>query len=266
MNQLRMGVLGAAAVAAVVLPLVAAATAAAAPNPATPSPAVVGAADLTAARRAAESTSALTLIGTAAHHVPTRAGSAPAAVGPARFDAGEVPVYALDPTFVTSGSGPVATLWYIATTVHQAGTTLTVFTTKEHGSWQAVNVATGDTESRLAAQAGTAILFTEPQLGAWYALAGDRIRPLNAEARRAAGAASISVTTYQREVSARYAGRQRGSAYDKQGLAGGFGAAAPATARSEKGSATEDVVVPVALAASVSVGVGLVLRRRRLPA
>lgn len=265
MGLLRRCSLGAAAVAAAVLPLAAAATASAAPPP----PAV-GAGDLAAAGQAARTSSAVALIDSAAHRSVARAGAAPAASGVPAYEAGEIPVYALNPAFVRSGTGPVASLWYVATTVHQDGTTLTVFSAKQHGSWQAVNVASGDTEARLAQRAGHATLFAEPQLGAWYALAGDQVRPLNPEARQAAGAASISVTTYQHQVAARYAGRQPGSAYDKQGLAGGFDtASAPATTRSASeatGSATVDVVVPVAIAASVCIGVGLVLRRRRLPA
>lgn len=264
MTTLRLRALGALTLASVALPLAAAASASATTAP--QAPPAVAATDLSAAHRAAESTTALSLIDTAAHQAVARAGSAADAVGEPQFAPTDVTVYALSAPFVKSGTGPVATLWYVATTVHQAGATLTVFATKHGGSWQAVNVASGDIEAQMATLADGAPLFTEPQIGAWYALTGREVRPLNAEARQAIGAASVPVATYQRQVAARYANRQRGSTYDKQGLAGGFGATSVAQqTRPEHGSGiANDLVIPAVIAASVCVGVGLVLRLRSL--
>ncbi|WP_051789343.1 hypothetical protein [Streptomyces sp. NRRL S-1022] len=74
--------------------------------------------------------------------------------------------------------------------------------------------------------------FREPQINAWYVLRGNRVLPLNSEARTAVGAHGTSLKGYQHRVHEAYAARLAGSAYDEQGYADGFGHdAAEAAAR-----------------------------------
>ncbi|HEY3558961.1 MAG TPA: hypothetical protein VGL05_15940 [Kribbella sp.] len=140
------------------------------------------------------------------------------------------PIYALNPAFVRDASAPVATFWYAATTATAGGRPLTVFTIPDgHGAWQAVNVASGNSESRMAKAAGSAVVFTEPQVHAWYALTATQVRPLNASAIKAIGAKPISVAAYQDLVSHRYSDKLPGSTYNDLGMAGGYTDAVPAT-------------------------------------
>jgi hypothetical protein len=139
-------------------------------------------------------------------------------------------VYALNPAFVRDGSAPVATFWYAATPATKGGQALTVFTIPDQatGAWQAVNVASGDTEARMSAAAHSALVFTEPQIGAWYALTGTQLRPLNPSATKSIGTAPITVAAYQDLVATRYSDKLPGSAYSDQGMAGGYDVAAGA--------------------------------------
>ncbi|MGC4938452.1 hypothetical protein [Kribbella sp. DT2] len=174
--------------------------------------------DLAAAKAAAHSPQAGQLIAKAAQRLPQTAVKAGTVV---QQDA--VPVYALNPDFVAEKSGDVASLWYVATSASRGGAAMTVYTAPDAaGSWQAVNVASGNTESRMAGAAKGAKLFTEPQIGAWYALAGDQVRALNPSATEAIGAQPISLTAYQEKVTTRYADKQPGSPYDANGTAGGY--------------------------------------------
>jgi hypothetical protein len=132
-------------------------------------------------------------------------------------------VHELDPDFVTNRSqqatrfsfiavgakapgGKVASLWMIRSTP---------------GSWKLGNIAGGDQEQRYASQPGK--VFREPQIGAWYAIRGDRVVPLNDEAKTSVGASGVTVAEYQRLVRERYADRLPGSDYDRSGQAGGYG-------------------------------------------
>lgn len=172
--------------------------------------------DLGAAAAAARSVEAGKLIDKAAGRVAASSKSAAAVV---QQDA--VPVYALNPAFVTGQSAEVASLWYVATSATKGNANLTVYTAPDQstGSWQAVNVATGNTESRMAASAKGAQLFTEPQIGAWYALTANNLRPLNPSAVKAIGPSPITVTAYQALVTTRYANKQPGSTYATNGTA-----------------------------------------------
>jgi hypothetical protein len=85
-----------------------------------------------------------------------------------------------------------------------------------------VNVATGNTEATMAAAARGAKLLTEPQIGAWYAVTGKTLRPLNPEATKAIGSSPISLESYGQLVNTRYADKQADSAYAKNGTAGGY--------------------------------------------
>jgi hypothetical protein len=169
--------------------------------------------ELSKATDAARSSEALSLLGKAG-------GTAKAAASVARDTR---PIYALNPAFVRDASAPVATFWYAATTAAQGGRTLTVFTTPDaNGAWHAVNVASGNTEARMVSAAAGALVFTEPQIGAWYALSGTQVRPLNESAIKSIGSSPISVTAYQELVSDRYSDKLPGSQYNDVGMAGGY--------------------------------------------
>ena len=158
--------------------------------------------ELSKATNAARSSEALSLLGKAG-------GTAKAAASVARDTQ---PIYALNPAFVRDASAPVATFWYAATTAAQGDRTLTVFTTPDaKGAWHAVNVASGNTEARMVSAAAGSLVFTEPQLGAWYALSGTQVRPLNQSAVKSIGARPITVTAYQELVSDRYSDKLPGT-------------------------------------------------------
>ncbi|TCC28469.1 hypothetical protein [Kribbella sindirgiensis] len=178
-------------------------------------PQPVAPAELSKATDAARSSEALSLLGKAG-------GTAKAAASVARDTR---PIYALNPAFVRDAAAPVATFWYAATTAAQGGRTLTVFTTPdEKGAWHAVNVASGNTEARMVSAAAGALVFTEPQVGAWYALSGTQVRPLNQSAVKSIGARPITVTAYQELVSDRYSDKLPGTQYNDAGMAGGYDA------------------------------------------
>ncbi|GAA1122359.1 hypothetical protein GCM10009630_20210 [Kribbella jejuensis] len=140
------------------------------------------------------------------------------------------PIYALNADFVRDASAPVATFWYAATSATAGGRAVTVYTAPDkHGGWQAVNVASGNTEATMVAAAGGATVFTEPQLGAWYVLTATHIRPLNASAIKSIGPNPITIPAYQALVAHRYATKLPGSEYNTSGLAGGYSDSAPTT-------------------------------------
>ncbi|WP_258563673.1 hypothetical protein, partial [Streptomyces phytophilus] len=138
-----------------------------------------------------------------------------------------VPVYSLNPEFVTADSAdraPVATMEYAASeAVDAGGDSASVWTAWVSGRWQVVNIATGSDETDYAARAGAgSAVFREPQLNAWYRVTDGRVVPLNGEARGSVGAGGTSLARYQRLVHERYADKMPGSGYDRRGSAGGF--------------------------------------------
>ncbi|MGX1854927.1 hypothetical protein [Streptomyces sp. NPDC055299] len=208
-------------------------TALAAPAPAPQAPAR---ASLTAARAAAGAPATLdTLARFFAAERQRGAGTAaaspaaPAAPAAARLEGGTVPVYGLSPDFVRGRSAaPVARLEFLATKAVAAdGRTASVWTASRGGAWKVVNIAGGDDETRYAAagaaraQGGT--VFREPQIDAWYVQHGDRIEPLDADARTAVGPHGTTVAAYRTRVAKAYGDKLPGSAYDKRGEAGGYG-------------------------------------------
>jgi hypothetical protein len=143
---------------------------------------------------------------------------------------------------------------------------MTVYTAPDKaGAWQPVNIASGDTEAKMAAAAQGAKVLTEPQIGAWYAVTGNQIRALDADATKAIGSKSISLTAYRQQVASRYADKQAGSTYAANGTAGGYDVAAapaPATASAVAEDGT-GWLVPAAGAMVVVLGAGVVLFARR---
>ncbi|WUJ70800.1 hypothetical protein OG809_37585 [Kribbella soli] len=221
---------------------------AAAPQPIAPS-------ELSKATSAAHSSSAVKLLA----KVPgAAAGKAAASIG-----SDSHAVYALNPAFVRDASAPVATFWYAATAASKGGQALTVFTAPDSsGVWQPVNVASGNTEARMAGAADGALLFTEPQLGAWYALSAGQVRPLNPSAVKSIGAKAIPAATYQKLVSRRYSGKLPGSTYDDAGLAGGYDTSAPTATAHAPRSHSEFTVPIVAASGLLALALLLVVRRK----
>ncbi|GGU98254.1 hypothetical protein GCM10010211_77020 [Streptomyces albospinus] len=151
------------------------------------------------------------------------AGTAP------HIEGATVPVYVLSPDFVRGkADAPVARLEFLASkAVAGDGRTASVWTVRQGAGWKVVNIASGDDETRYAAAgaardaAGT--VFHEPQIDAWYVQRGDRVEPLDAEARKAVGDRGTTVAAYRKRVEKAYGDKLPGSAYDKRGEAGGYG-------------------------------------------
>ncbi|MGA4880270.1 hypothetical protein [Streptomyces lydicamycinicus] len=214
---------------------------------------------------------------------------APAAPGTPRIEGGTVPVYLLSPDFVRGRTAaPVARLEFLASKAVAAdGRTASVWTVRQGAAWKVVNIADGDDETRYTA-AGAArpkggTVFHEPQIDAWYVQRGDRIEPLDADARKAVGAHGTTVAAYRKRVAKAYGDKLPGSAYDRRGEAGGYGPeaaaggeetraqAAPAQQPVTAGAFTDDSL-PVTAATTVAGAAALLalglsaaaaLRRRR---
>ncbi|MEU6480401.1 hypothetical protein ABZ858_26670 [Streptomyces sp. NPDC047017] len=248
-------VLGCAALAATALGLCGAGTAAAA-TPAPPAPAALSAAQLTAGRTAAGSDATLKVLDDFFAHAPRQGGSAVA--GHAAKDAtthlsgDSVAVYALNPDFVSGKAGaPVAQAGYVATkAVSATGQTASVWSLRTADGWKVVNIASGSDETDYAARAGgDGTAFREPQVNAWYVLRGDRVLPLNAEAKATVGAAGESVAAYYAHVHSAYGDKLPGSSYARKGYAGGFGTAAAEAAAGQKTTAASTTASATASAA-----------------
>ncbi|MGA4842673.1 hypothetical protein [Streptomyces sp. G45] len=190
-----------------------------------------------------------------------------------RVTGAAVPVYYLSPDFVAGTKGaPVARLEFLASgAVSADGQKASLWTAKQSGSWQVVNIATGDDETRYA-RAGAAKLpggtvFHEPQINAWYVQKGERVLPLDQDAVRAVGADGTTVAAYQKRVHAAYGDKLPGSAYAKSGKAGGYGTeAAPEPEASSTDGAVTVVSSVAGAGAAVALGlsgVALVKRRSR---
>ncbi|MEI5099927.1 hypothetical protein RB200_16860 [Streptomyces sp. PmtG] len=186
-----------------------------------------------------------------------------------------VPVYYVSPDFVAGKPGaPIARMEFLASAaVSSDGQKASLWTVKQSGSWQVVNIATGDDETRYA-RVGAAKLpggtvFHEPQINAWYVQKGERILPLDKDAVRAVGADGTTAAAYQKRVHKAYGDKLPGSAYAKSGKAGGFGpqrsGAAESASTTESTDATVTVVSSVAaVGAAVALGLsGAALVRRR---
>ncbi|MEV6525341.1 hypothetical protein AB0M43_25640 [Longispora sp. NPDC051575] len=222
MNMPRLVLVGAGATLALLI----ASPASAAPGVAAPS-----AADLAAARQATSAN--LSEVG----RFFAANGKSPQGVAPAdlaarataaapRVVGDAVAIYSLNPAFVKSGSAAVAVTDMIATkAVASDGRSASVWTAKQSGAWTVVNIAEGSEEVDYALAGAGGTVFKEPQINAWYVLRGDRVTPLNADARTSVGE-GVSLAAYQKLVNSRYADKLPGSAYDKAGKAGGYGESA----------------------------------------
>ncbi|MGI5346766.1 hypothetical protein ACQEU8_01070 [Streptomyces sp. CA-250714] len=163
-----------------------------------------------------------------------RDGAVTAAKADPRIKGKTVPVYTLSADFVAAPSAaraaaqPVAELKLFASNaVSSYGQRASVMSARTAKGWQVVNIATGDDETRYAAEgaakASGGTVFQEPQIDAWYVQDGTRVLPLDPDARKAVGAKGTSLSAYHARVHDAYGDKLPGSAYDKKGLAGGFG-------------------------------------------
>lgn len=157
-----------------------------------------------------------------------REGRVAAAAAQPRIEGEALPVHYLSPDFVAGTAGaPVARLEFLASrAVSSDGQRAALWTARTEAGWQVVNIATGDDEFRYA-QLGAAKLpggtvFREPQVDAWYVAGGDRVLPLDEDAVRAVGAGGTSLAAYRARVVTAYGDKLPGSAYARDGMAGGF--------------------------------------------
>lgn len=216
-----------------------------------------------AAVSAASSPGAQALLKTATRDAATRRHTTLAKTPP-KIGTQGTPVYALSKSFVDGESETVGQLWYVATSATTGAGAMTLFTAPDKsGTWQAVNVASGNTEARMATAAHGASLLIEPQVNAWYAVSADRVRPLNDAATKVVGKAPVSVASYQDIVRSRYADKQSGSAYAKRGTAGGFSASATTPGGATLGGMPGHGIGIAAGGVLVACAAGLGLRRRR---
>ncbi|WP_445400215.1 hypothetical protein ACSMX9_04800 [Streptomyces sp. LE64] len=184
----------------------------------------------------------------------------------AQVEDGAVPVHHLSPDFVAGERGaPVAVpVYHASRAVAADGRTASLWTARHEGRWQVVNIATGDDETRYAAlgerklPGGT--VFQEPQVGAWYVHRGDRVVPLDGQARKAIGADGASLAEYRTHVRRAYGDKLKGSAYAKSGKAGGYGATAATGAGdhdapvSRAAAPVQDAAGPVNVSVAVASG------------
>lgn len=147
-----------------------------------------------------------------------------------RVEGRTVPVRFLSPDFVAGKAGaPVARVeFHAAAAVSSDGRRASVWTARRGaGGWQVVNIATGDDETRYAAEgarrAPGGTVFREPQIDAWYVHAGGRVLPLDEDAVRAVGGGGATLAAYRDRVAAAYRDKLPGSAYARRGGAGGYG-------------------------------------------
>ncbi|WP_447041914.1 hypothetical protein [Streptomyces sp. DSM 118878] len=161
-----------------------------------------------------------------------REGAVTRAAADPRVEGKAVPVYYLSPEFVAGEKGaPVARLEFLASkAVSSDGQEASLWTVERGRSWQVVNIATGDDETRYARVGADKLpggtVFHEPQINAWY-VQGEvrghaRVLPLDKDAVRAVGAEGTSLTAYRKRVHKAYGDKLPGSAYAKSGKAGGY--------------------------------------------
>ncbi|MGW7453407.1 hypothetical protein [Streptomyces sp. NPDC054787] len=220
--------------------------------------------------------------------------NAPAAVAaPPGFDLKDpVPLFEISPEFVT-GKGPAnpqtaLRLSYLTSRVAASDGKHAAVLLAPKGNaaatgpggqgvgaegWQLAGVRDGDAEVGFA-ERGTpqARTFTEPQIHAWYRLTAEGVvEPLNDEATTGLGGKrSLPLAAYQKLVAARYGDKLPGSAYDRKGLAGGYGGLVedrPEPVAATSGAATAEaswqpLSAPGAAAVAVVLGAVVYVRRR----
>ncbi|MFI2349171.1 hypothetical protein ACH492_19385 [Streptomyces sp. NPDC019443] len=157
-----------------------------------------------------------------------RDGAVSKAAAAPRVEGATVTVHTLAPEFVAGEAGaPVAKVEFLASqAVSSDGQQASLWTARQGGRWQVVNIATGDDEFRYARLGDRKLpggtVFHEPQIDAWYVNKDTKILPLDEDAIRAVGSRGTTLAAYQARVRAAYAGKLPGSAYAEKGGAGGY--------------------------------------------
>ncbi|WP_410587713.1 hypothetical protein [Amycolatopsis sp. lyj-23] len=192
---------------------------------------------------------------------------APGAQGPVSVQVAPdaYPVYELSPDFVAGkpGAAPGDFAYFAVPARASDGRTATLWSVRgADGAWQVGNIASGDVEGQYARQlpAGAQLLH-EPQVDAWYAVRDGRVTPLSE-------GNALTVAGYQRTVEARYADKLPGSAYARNGEAGGYDATSQVMPRGDGGPAPsghDTGWVPLLILVGVLAvsGAGYVLHLRR---
>ncbi|NUT94733.1 MAG: hypothetical protein HOY78_22200 [Saccharothrix sp.] len=140
----------------------------------------------------------------------------------------------ITPGFVAGTSPPVAVeaiglshlVSSLTTAVNGRQATVMLAPT-QGGGWHLAAVREGDGDFVYAGKAVPgSLVFSEPQMRAWYQLMLLTVTPLNDQAREGLGGrSSMSLSEYQKLVKARYADKQPGSEYDTNGFSSGYGTA-----------------------------------------
>ncbi|MGY0236330.1 hypothetical protein [Longispora urticae] len=119
-----------------------------------------------------------------------------------------VPVYSLNPDFVTQGvSAPVGKLVYLAVETRSAtGQQATLQLVKNGDTYDVRGVGDGIEELTYIRAGEGSPVFLEPQRHAYYKVTDGRVLPLNDSAREAVGE-GLSLAEYQKMVNDRYASR-----------------------------------------------------------
>ena len=176
------------------------------------------------------------------------------------------PVYELSPDFVAGkpGAAPGDFAYFAIPARASDGRTATLWSVRGvDGTWQVGNIASGDVEGEYARKLPTgAQLLHEPQVDAWYAVRDGQVTSLT-DGKAVAG--------YQQIVEKRYADKLPGSAYARNGEAGGFDATSQVMPRGDGGPAPsghDTGWVPLLILVGVLAisGAGYVLHLRRHPA
>ncbi|MEV6640177.1 hypothetical protein [Amycolatopsis sp. NPDC051371] len=179
------------------------------------------------------------------------------------------PVYELSPDFVVGKPGvePGDFAYFAVPARASDGRTATLWSVRgADGTWQVGNIASGDVETAFARTLpADARLLHEPQVDAWYSVRDGRVTPLSGNA------GAVTVADYQRTVSARYADKLPGSAYAREGEAGGYDATSQVMPRGDGGPAPsghDTGWVPLLILVGVLAvsGAGYVLHLRRISA
>ena len=171
-------------------------------------------------------------------------------------------VYSLNPEFVKgTPNAPVAQFAYMAVGAKSAsGQHATMWLTRSGTGWTIMNVISGSDEAVYPARADGGMVFTEPQIHAWYRLKDGRVTALNDTAKTSV-AKGVQVGSYQKLVHGRYADKLPGSAYQRSGKLGGF---SPATGVSDRAPDRGPAPVLLALGAGgVVTAAGVAMARRR---
>lgn len=201
-------------------------------------PAPPPAAGVTEARDAATAPGTLTTLS----RFFARDGALTTADARPRIEGATVPVYTLAPEFVAGEDGAaIASFDFLASAAVAAdGQKASVWTARTGDGWKVVNIATGDDETRYAAEGARTLeggtVFREPQINAWYVQRGEKVLPLDEDAVRAVGRQGTTVDAYRTRVHQAYGDKLPGSAYAKKGTAGGF----EETARNSGNSAAQE--------------------------